>query len=338
MNKINKVYFSTMVMLAITLLLLPSCSQNDIMPEEDVLQAQISLKSSVSYNDLAKRWAPVHHMDVDVTGSHGVSGKADYLTAIDYDNDWNGYNNWDNLPDYSANAVVYYSVVETSTNWFVLYAFFHPRDWTDNIFEYYWGEHENDLEGVLFSIQKDESTYGALQAAVTVAHSDFYSYVPSGSSIGANEETIDGTLSFENYNSADHPVTAQEAKGHGLKAWPYYEINGDGVKYYPSFNDVADSPSDAYDQFVEYKLVDIFDDGQMWEQRTNENMFNADQKSFVKSYGNGGANTPWNWDDGDDTPGAGEIATNPARLINLYFSNLGDFSLTYTHNEYVGIE
>ena len=36
------------------------------------------------------------------------------------------------------------------------------------------------------------------------------------------------------HDGVPHPVTAQEAKGHGLKARPHYDINGDGVVYYPS--------------------------------------------------------------------------------------------------------
>jgi hypothetical protein len=31
-------------------------------------------------------------------------------------------------------------------HWYILYAFFHPQDWTDTPFDQ---EHENDLEGLL---------------------------------------------------------------------------------------------------------------------------------------------------------------------------------------------
>jgi hypothetical protein len=31
-----------------------------------------------------------------------------------------------------------------------------------------------------------------------------------------------------------HPITAQPAKGHGLKARPLHDIVGDGVVYFPS--------------------------------------------------------------------------------------------------------
>ena len=106
-----------------------------------------NLKSASFEYDLVYRWAPIHYQDTDVTGSHGLSGKGDYLTAINFDGDWNALNNWENIPNKAAKAHCYYSLVETSTHWFIVYAFFHPRDWTDNWFLYHWDEHENDLEG-----------------------------------------------------------------------------------------------------------------------------------------------------------------------------------------------
>ena len=285
---------------------------------------------------LALRWAPVHYQDTDVTGDHGLKGKADYLTAINYDGDWSGTNKWNNLPNYAAAAHGYYSVVETSTHWFVTYAFFHPRDWTDNVLAYKLDEHENDLEGLLAVVKKDGSTYGNLQATVTVAHTDFYSYVPAGSPLQANQEDIDGTLSLEAVNGEQHPITAQEAKGHGLKAYPYYKLNGDGIKYFPSAT-VAGVPTSADDRNVQYKLVDIFATGGLWDQRNNTALFTSAAGGFVKSYGNGGANAPWAWDDSNDVPGRGELATDPAKLVNSYFKNLGSFSLTYLDNKYKGI-
>lgn len=285
---------------------------------------------------LALRWAPVHYQDTDVTGDHGLSGKADYLAAINYDGDWSGTNNWNNLSRFAATGHGYYSVVETGTHWFITYAFYHPRDWTDTPLLYNLDEHENDLEGLLAVVKKDGSTYGNLQAIVTVAHSDFYSFVPAGSPLQANQEGIDGTLSLESYNGELHPVTAQEAKGHGLKAYPYYKLNGDGLKYFPTAA-TAEAPSSADDRDVQYKLVDIFAGGGLWEQRTNTALFTSAAGGFVKSYGNGGANAPWSWDDGDDVPGRGELATDPAKLVNSYFKNLGAFDLNYIDNKYKGI-
>jgi hypothetical protein len=324
-------------LLSLVLFVVTACSDSEFQRIEETAADAQGSAAAVEAN-LALRWAPVHYQDTDVTGTYSLSGKSDYITAINFDGDWNATNNWNNIANAAAAAHCYYSVVETSTHWFIIYAFFHPRDWSDNPFEYYLGQHENDLEGVLTCVQKDGSTYGKLVAAVTVAHSDFYSFLPAGGSVQANQEDLDGALSFENYNGEAHPVTAQEAKGHGLKANPYYKINGDGIGYYPSLTE-AEVPSNANDRDVKYKLVNIFEVGGLWDQRFNTALFNGTDGggSFKSSFGSGGANAPWAWDDGNDLPGWGELATNPARLIDVYFKNLGSFDLNYSNNRYRGI-
>ena len=65
---------------------------------------------------------------------------------------------------------VYYSVVETSTHWFIVYGLFHPRDWSN---ESLTQEHENDMERILAIVKKDNSTFGTLQGMITVAHEHF---------------------------------------------------------------------------------------------------------------------------------------------------------------------
>ncbi|PJJ60989.1 hypothetical protein [Hymenobacter chitinivorans] len=334
-----KPFFSKAALLAtgLTLAALTGCDKTAEQPDVAPKAAAQSAAATAAFKaGLALRWAPVHYQDTDVTGDHGLSGKGDYLTAINFDGDWVGTNNWNNLASRTAAAHGYYSVVETSTHWFITYAFFHPRDWTDNVLLYNIDEHENDLEGLLAVVKKDGSTYGNLQGIVTVAHSDFYSFVPAGSPLQANQEDLDGSLTMEQFNGGLHPVTAQEAKGHGLKAFPYYKLNGDGIKYFPSAT-VAEAPASADDRDVRYKLVDIFEPNGLWEQRFNTALFTSPDGGFVKSKGNGGANAPWAWDDGNDVPGRGELATDPAKLVNSYFKNLGSFDLNYIDNPYKGI-
>lgn len=110
------------------------------------LAAPAPATAAVSRAELALRWAPVHYQDVDATGAHALGGRADYLTAVDFDGDLNGRNNWDRAGQSGTSlaAHVYYSVVETSTHWYITYLFFHPRDWTDHPF--FETEHENDGE------------------------------------------------------------------------------------------------------------------------------------------------------------------------------------------------
>src|SRR4051812_21454252 len=92
------------------------------------LLAPAPAHAAVSRTQLALRWAPIHHQDVDATGSHALGGRSDYLTKVDYDGDLNGRNNWDRAADSGVSfaANVYYSVVETGSHWFVTYFFFHP--------------------------------------------------------------------------------------------------------------------------------------------------------------------------------------------------------------------
>ena len=304
--------------------------------------------AAVSRDEIALRWAPVHYQDVDATGSHAVGGRADFITRYDFDGNSNGRDNWDNLAKASDGgketaAHAYYSVAETATHWYLTYFFFHPRDWVDHPF--FETEHENDGEGLLEVVEKDGSDFGVLRAAVTVAHSDFFSYAPAGSTWSNGGETIDGTLQLQSspHDAYQHPVTAQEAQGHGLKAYPQYKINGDGVVYYPSLT-TAETPSGADDRDVRYRLVDIFAADGLWAQRNNSSLF-AGLGTFAGdtsggcgtgtySCGTNSANAPWGWDDGNDTPARGEIATDPAKLAAAYFTAPGSPARAYSYNPY----
>lgn len=318
-----------------------SCSTSD--PTEEIISKNdanvLARQTATYYDQLVLRWAPVHHQDVDNAGCGAMNGRGDYITAINFDNDWNSKNNWNNIEPnkgFAPLAHCYYSVVETNTHYFILYAFFHPRDWA-NVCFFGIDYHENDLEGQLSIIKKSNANngYGEFLGMVTVAHSDFYSFTPSGSALQSNNESIDGIVSFENYANEQHPITAQESKGHGLKAWPAYKIIGDGIKYYPSLT-IAEAPSNNDDRNVKYKLVNIFEANGFWDRRFNT-AFLTNAKSFPSTKGSGSANTPWNWDDKDDNPSAGALATDPATLVNDYFKNLGNFSTTYILNPYKGI-
>jgi hypothetical protein len=293
---------------------------------------------------LAKRWAPIHYQDVDVTGSHALSGRSDYITRVDFDGDWSGTNNWENTSSRALTAHAYQSVVETSSHWYLLYTFFHPRDWSDSIFD---TEHENDGEGVLLVVQRDGSEYGNLVGAVTVAHKDFFSFVPTGGPLGSGAESVDGTLSVALFEGQQHPITAQEAKGHGLKAWPSYDIVGDGVKYFPSLS-VAEEPASATDPDVRYKLIDIYGPEGLWSRRdlttlfASEGTFRGDTSGgcglVAGNCSSNSANAPWGWDDQNDGPILrGEIANDPARLAAYYFSPSSVFSTAYTFNPFKGI-
>lgn len=282
--------------------------------------------------ELAARWAPVHYQDTDDTDYD-----ADYLSPIDFDGDWNTLNNWESQDDSVARltGAVYYSVVTTGTHWFLIYGYYHPRDWCDTLWCSSTDSHENDMEGVVLTVRRDGSTYGRFEAMVSVAHSHFYSFTPSGSPYTSGRESIDGTVLMQSYNGFARPTTWQESKGHGCKTWDGSNFGGgDGVVYYPDV--VGEAPSGGNDRFVPYRLVDIFASDGLWAHRYDPATFYSWGTFRGDNGTDNSANAPWGWDDKDDGSDLprGLLATDPAKLVSIYFANEGAFSLTYEQNAY----
>jgi hypothetical protein len=296
---------------------------------------------------LAYRYAPVHYQDAD-----SDKYRSDMLARIDFDGDWTMTNNWEAAAAWTTNpqAYVYYSVVSTTTHWYVLYAFYHPQDWTDTPFDQ---EHENDLEGMIAVVYRDGTQYGRLEGVVTVAHTDHWSYTPAGSHFTAGAESVDGTLAIRD---GSHPLTFQEAKGHGLYAYGGGHVeDGDGIWYYPSLpylgSESATTPatptpaSGDANPVAYYRLLDVFATGGLWSRRFDATTF-ASFGTFRGDTGGGcgsgtascatnSANAPWGWDDGDDGPVfAGELAYDPAHLVSDYFRTTTGFARDYDCNPY----
>jgi hypothetical protein len=292
--------------------------------------------------ELALRYAPIHHQEVHTHGRHALGGAADYITSFDFDGDDDASNNWDHAgdPRYPLAAHAYYSVVETASHWFITYQFFHPRDWSSTFFE---TEHENDSEGLLLAVARDGSRLGALRAAVTVVHSDFYSYVPAGSHWSSGKEDVDGALSLRPFAGELHAVTAQQAETHALKAWPYYRIGSEGVVYYPSLTQ-AEVPSGPNDRSVLYRLHDMLEPSGLWERRNDSKLF-AHYGSFAGNASGGcgrgvlwcrrdAAHAAWAWDDHDDGSPPGAMALDPAGLVRAYFDTHEHVSSLYRFNPF----
>jgi hypothetical protein len=299
--------------------------------------------------ELAHHHAPIHYQDTDDT-----LAEADYLTRFDYDGDWDALNNWENLDTGDLSGAVYYSVVESCTHWFIVYGFFHPRDWTDTIEQ----EHENDMEGLLAVVRKDGGKFGALEGMVTVFHNDFYSFTPSDSPFTDGAQDIDGEIPWESIWFTPHPLTSAEAEGHGLKIWPLAgHFQGaddeDGVIYLPSEQD-AEPPRHGNDRAVNYQLISFFAPGGLWDQQLSEATTSRDDALTFATWGtlkgdDGGgcghgpslckfdaAHLPWAWDDHNDDPVfLGAMALDPAYLVSQYFEGLGEFSEGYVSNPYL---
>ena len=59
-------------------------------------------KPSEMYRDLAEYWAPTIYQDVNET----YLTRADIPTAFNYDGDWNGGNNWENLENITLSNMI----------------------------------------------------------------------------------------------------------------------------------------------------------------------------------------------------------------------------------------
>ena len=328
-------------------------------------------------DNVALRHAPVLLQKVNAAYQ-----RADFITRVDFAHRWpNIADNWHAVWDrkgggyrHKLTAHAYYSVVETHTHYFLLFAFYHPQDWSA-----FWkhparsdpleaNQHVHDMEGCLAVIPKrDEPDDEAVEALVTISHWNFYSFagrelggVPLDSPylVTGWSENIDGPIGMTNRfaGRGEPPCRFKlyaDSGGHAIKATKKgWGSESRIVRYRPSLTR-AEAPkekgfekeTDAYFQTVRYKLLSIFEPRGMWAMREDRRVFRPDEAgraTFVESNREGTvvagrANPPWGWDDDDDLHQAGDIAWDPARLVSNYFTGLREFSRQYLHNRFIGL-
>jgi hypothetical protein len=261
---------------------------------------------------LAAHWAPVIYQDTDDSDP-----AADFITNFDYDGNWNGLDNWDNYPFYPLPAYTYYWVLETATNWFIGYAMFHPQDWQEICLPF--ACHENDMEGVLLTVQRDGSEFGQFLLMSTLAHDIVYTYsdfdmFPSAGATGF----FDGDVQF----AGSHPLVYIEAKGHGISGAERWEDfgfpGGDGVTYV--YGNAAEEPLSGSQSNVSY---DLRDTQELWSRRCDPETF-LDFGVFAgDDWTIGAARAPWGWGGWGYT--APVFFLDPALGVGDSFGGLGPF-------------
>ena len=251
-------------------------------PREAVRKEMASekLASSRAERDrqIAAQFAPQLHQGL------GENPRADFITNFDFDGDWRGDNNWNNLNDrkFALRAYVYYSVSETPTHYFVHYAFFHPRDYKgdvitstllDNVLRQTLPRigkdptgraddvalsHENDLEGCLIVAAKNGNdphnnlSRAQVQYVEAMAHNAWLKYYAPGvsSAVGDSIE-LDGA----------RPRLFIEPKGHGVVRYTSditqltQKLKGVLVYNYAGRADEPDTQSTT----AGYDLISIYD-------------------------------------------------------------------------------
>ncbi len=197
--------------------------------------------------------------------------RADFLSRFDYDGNWKGDDNWENLEEGSTQAFVYYAVMETQTHWFLHYNFFHPRDYSDVCVV---GTcHENDNEGLILTIRKDGSEFGKLEVLETLAHNNVYTFT-NNPRIKKGVHNIDGSIAF--YGKT-HPIVFIEAGGHGVFSATYRSSLFDVEKMdfkqntgvtYEHKEGLAQSPASANERNIGYELLPI--EKELWPKGSGE--------------------------------------------------------------------
>lgn len=225
---------------------------------------------------IAMRFSPLLYQGL------GDSPRSDYITNFDFDGDWRGDNNWENLDrkSYPLRAYVYYSVIETPTHYFILYAIFHPRDYkgglaestlldilisegkqragkdpTGGLADELALSHENDLEGCLIVAEKhgQDLTRAIVTFVETMAHNHYFRYCPAEDRPGICESI---TMKDQ------RPLIFVEPKGHG--PWRY---TGDRRQLKDSVNGIlvytptgrAEDPDQIKQKSIGYDLIPIYE-------------------------------------------------------------------------------
>jgi hypothetical protein len=290
--------------------------------------------------------------------------KADYLARFDYDGDWNGDNNWDSLDTGSSQAFVYYAAMETETHWFLIYNFYHPRDYSDKCVA---GTcHENDNEGVILTIAKDGSPNGHLQVMETLAHNNLYSF-RADRRVQDGVHDIDGDIEWV----GTHPVVFIESGGHGVFASTTHHARfslqnqfaaGTGVTFV--YKGKPERPRYTNDREVGYDLLPIYeqwwkkaDPALNWHEKTFDDFFTyqplGDRPGAVfptipgsfwgRKEASNKAKPFWGWHDNltlkKKVLAVGQWGLDPAYAVSrdLHFPNGERFSLNYVYNPYLNL-
>jgi hypothetical protein len=287
----------------------------------------------VSHEELALRYGPIIYQR--------AATSKDYITALDFDGDWIGNNNWENQPTGDMTAYVYYSVIESETHWFLFYSLFHPRDyiqWGDCAAE--GGCHENDMESIQLVVEKDGSAFGRLAVMETLAHGNIYLYThDDDDSVAAGYLRRDGVIRQEQ----GHPVIFVEVAGHGIRGRPVPSFGGQVI--YRAGRE-AQIPDGRMEKPVAYELTPIYTS--LWARRndvgdgrTFDGLFSYRGRTLPAAidgvdFGVDRANTPWGYDQASgEKLSRGDWFLDPAKAVAYHAHFMGDFSLDYVYNPYL---
>lgn len=266
---------------------------------------------------IANEFAPDIHQLVEAKYANSADGRADLLLPLNY-NGWDRIGkNWDDLPWVSDDKLlpkVYYSVIWTSNAWVVTYALYHARDYSTMLSGCcggpFWGgpgdNHEHDLEGTMFVVDRSPSNFGNIIGAFSTWHKDLFKYIDvtsvptvfSDNQTHAIELNLSGSDDISSAGSPCDDGTGVEMAG----AVVYTPTTGA-----PSLGPLTVNP-DQNDFLIgngEYILEDIFSSSgnSLSNKRNDPTVFVGNEIYWEESGGcedeGSPAKAPWGWDQMD---------------------------------------
>ncbi|MBI3893790.1 MAG: hypothetical protein HY303_19900 [Candidatus Wallbacteria bacterium] len=287
------------------------------------------LLAAPSAAEVAAAYAPVIR--------HQVANDRDYLAAFDFDNNWNGYDNWQHQEwGYPLKAVVYYSVLESQSHWFVTYLTFHPRKWA-LINTGAWSQ-ENDLEGVQVLVAKDGSATGKPLVVEVWNGSGFDAY-QADVSAKLREGKWAGAAAFQ----GTHPVLTIGSKSHEMRVASPRSAPAKGEVVY-SFTGRAEEPKKGA-AACGYALAAVA--STFWSHRAETGAGRAFAGTVDTANGPAGAalggddykrdaaSMPWTWADAKASrTAAGDWFFDPGHTFAQRYETTTAISKAYVANPY----
>ncbi len=352
MKKIIKRIFKTIGLLLLALVLfvvgwrllyghdlLDSPHDLDKWSSRDLPYAEAIKDGVLDPEEIAIHYAPQIDQAVNVLLSEG--GRGDFITAVNYDGDWSCLNNWENLRSGDLSAVVYYSVQETDTHYYVGYYFYHPRDDAEVSLD----RHENDLEGIMLAVPKSAEGYLKPEYMYTQGHGNVFFYL--------YEHDMASVRMLENSIHAGHMLLTGDRpciyicpngtlvnQGHSVESAAnhstYWSVGNSGVRYV--YGGHAETPAfwngSFEDNYCRYELRPL---DELWAFRSGPydgtSVFGSYGAFDGDNYGEDRANPPWAWRNKTIYGFGGSFLSDPVWTFNRAVSGL-DLSADYVSNPY----
>ncbi|MDF1698792.1 MAG: T9SS type A sorting domain-containing protein [Saprospiraceae bacterium] len=273
--------------------------------------------------EIAKCFAPTIRHIAELDEDNSAGGRADLITAVNYDGDWDATNNWENLANYISgnpnthdelDPKVYYSVVWTDVAWVITYGFYHPRDWSLDTGACCSSEgiisgdnHENDFEGTILVVSRIDKSPGITKNQViggfTISHHDLLRYtsinVVPGVFIDNRTHAVELNLDLNACIESDGDINCDNCISYNTDHI-VYTLNTDDNPFVNA--DTSVNHGDFLTGTGEYELDNIFGNNSesLWAKKDEALVFNGDKfassgNSDCTQYG-GDASAPWGWE------------------------------------------